>query len=506
MAEASKPDPSTKSAAMQAMSAEIARVDAILGGQDAIKRGAEAFLPKLTNETQVDYADRLQIAKFTNIFRDIVEGLASRPFQKDVTLDDAAPQSIKDFVENVDGRGNNLSVFAAARFFAGIAYGFDWILVDFPPAPSALTRADERALSLRPYWVPVSATAVISVRSARYGGEEFLTEFRFWEGRTEEHGFTEKNIDRIRVLKREKLETGQYGPATYEVWEKTALATNVAAEWLKVEEGPILIGGKPADRIPAVPFIPSRDRDAKFGVHPPMRDAATLQITHYQQESDLEYSRKMTCFPVLAGNGVTPPKDAAGNALPIQYGPKAVLFAPPDPMGKSQPSWEMIEPGAQSLTFCASRVDATERQLRDLGRQPLTAQSANMTTVAAAKSAEKGNTAIQAWAVMLEDALENALAFTAKYLGEPVEPEVEVYKDFTIDPSETVQTDALLSMRKNGDISQRTLWDEMRRRKVLSDRFDPDDEEEAILNEIPGDTPPDETTAALPPPGDQQAA
>ncbi len=67
----------------------------------------------------------------------------------------------------------------------------------------------------------------------------------------------------------------------------------------------------------------------------------------------------------------------------------------------------------------------------------------------------------------------------------------------TLDPNDEKGPDSLLKMREARDLSQRTLWSEMRRRNVLSPEFDPDAEEQAILDEIPGDPSDDELDAAV---------
>lgn len=199
-----------------------------------------------------------------------------------------------------------------------------------------------------------------------------------------------------------------------------------------------------------------------------------------------------------AGEGVElvqPNVGADQKPLPVPVGPKSVLYAPPfSGESTSHGEWTFIEPTAASLKFLADDVKRTEDQLRELGRQPLTAQTGNLTVVTTAFAAQKGNSAVQAWALNLKDALEQAFVFTAKWLriDEASAPSVKVFSDFDIGLNDDKGPETLTNMRSSGpngqpDISQRTLWSEMQRRGVLAGDFDADKEEQAILDEMPDD-------------------
>jgi hypothetical protein len=219
-----------------------------------------------------------------------------------------------------------------------------------------------------------------------------------------------------------------------------------------------------------------------------MQDCVDLQIELYQQESGLKNIKESSAFPMVSGNGVAPVIGPDQRPLPIRIGPKTVLYAPPRETG-AVGHWMFIEPAATSMTFLAADIQETIQQLRELGRQPLTAQTGNLTVVTTAFAAQKGNSAIQAWALNLKDSLENAFSITAKWLGETQEAEVDIDTDFDVGLNDDKDRDTLVAMRAANDISQRTLWLEMQRRAVLSPDFDADDEETALMNEIPSEPP-----------------
>lgn len=486
--------PDTPSSDYSAMLPYWQMVKTILGGATAMRAAGEKYLPKFSGEEKEDYEFRRRNAKFTNIYRDIVENLAAKPFSREVGIvDKSASTAVIDLIEDIDGQGNHLHVFAANRFFDGINAAVDWIFVDKTPVPEGATRQAEKELGARPYWVHVPATRMLAVYSAVIGGKEEFIHARIHEPETVRDGYGEKTVSRVRVLNREQRDGGAYGPATWELFEEQKKSNSDEKEWVSLGGGPIAIGV-----IAIVPFITGRRKEGSWQFVPPMQDAAYLQIEHYQQESGLKYASENTAFPMLAGNGVSPPVDAAGKVQPAPVGPKRVLYAPPNGEGQHG-EWAFIEPTAASLKFLADQVKVTEQQLRELGRQPLTAQTGNLTVVTTAFAAQKGNTAIQAWALNLKDALEQALALTCKWLGDSSEPEVTVHTDFAIDVETDKAADVLLKMREAKDISREALINEAKRRDWLAPEYDAYVDMDLILAEVPGDDDEDALTGALPP-------
>lgn len=449
--------------------------DTIVSGSNAIKAGGETYMPRLPQEQNKAYDFRLSLGKFTNIYRDILEGLASKPFQEEIDLINNNDKTITKFLENVDGSGNNLTVFSFDTFFNGINSAIDWIFIDYADAPSdgtVRTQADEQALGIRPFWSHVLARNVLEVRSEIVAGQEKLSYIRIFEP---------GHVNQVRIMKMFDV-----GVAGFEIWvEKTK--KNGFKEYILERSGPITIG-----EIPMVPFVTGRRNGKSWRFYPAMRDAADLQINLYRNESNLEYAMTMTAFPIFIAEGVKPDVDANGIPKAVSIGPNAVLYAPPKADG-SNGTWKIIEATASSLTFLQSNIEKTIQQLRELGRQPLTAQSGNLTVITTAVAAGKAKSAVAAWSLGLKDALENALRITAKWYKIEIEPEVKVWSDFDDFADGAADLQALLTMRATGDISQETFWAEMRRRRVLSSDFDKEIEIERLLAEIPGDDFIDET-------------
>jgi len=376
---------------------------------------------------------------------------------------------------------------------------------------SPLSLKQEQLQGLRPYWVHIPAKRVLAVYTDVVAGQELFVHARIREDVTKRAGFEEVCIERIRVLNREPVVDAfdrivGYAPATFEVYERETTDGKSGSDWVIVDSGPITIGV-----IPLAPFITGRRKGGSWRFVPPLRDAAFLQVEHYQQETALKSIKELTAFPMLAGNGVTPEMEG-GRPKAVPVGPRSVLYAPATPTGNSAVvgEWIFIEPSAESLKFLAEDVKNTEQQLRELGRQPLTAQTGNLTVVTTAFAAQKGNSAIQAWALNLKDALEQAFVLTAMWLKEAAAPTVRVFTDFGIDMDDDKGIDSLNAARKARDLSRLTYWEEMQRRNVLSADFDPDEEKKRLEEEAAAEPPPPPVLAPLdpnaPPANDPQQA
>ncbi len=437
------------------------------------------YLPRFRNESLYEYETRRKWAPFTNIYSDISANLASKPFSKELTLAEDSAQDLLDLAENVDGQGNNLHVFAAKTFKNGLDAGIAWILVDYTKVPVGVTLADERNMGAGPYWVHIPADRLLAVYSAFVNGQEVIYHARIYEPTTEVVDYAEVTVQRVRILKRDGLNTidgkTTYGPAYWELWEATK-DDNGGDAWSMVDMGQITIG-----IIPLVPFMTGPRHGQCWRVDPPLRNIAYMQVEEFQQESNLKTIKEMTAFPMLAGNGVSPPVDASGALISVPVGPRAVLFAPPGGDG-SHGDWSFIEPAGSSLTFLAGDLEKHRNEMRTLGMQPMA--SANLTVVTTANLSMKASSAVQAWAIGLKDALEQAWKITCQWLGRKDEqPVVIVHTDFAVEMNEGADVQAVLNAEKQGIISKRTVQDELKRRDVLSDDFDPDEEEKLLAEQ-----------------------
>lgn len=453
------------------------QVGAIVEGYHAIKLAGKTYLPMFPDELQADYDFRLENSKLTNIYRDVLEGLASKPFEEEISLigGEEVPDEMEEFAEDVDGAGNNLTMFAATLFFNGINNALDWIFVDYPTLEpgKAISIADAKAQNIKPFWSHVLARNVLEARTKMVNSKETLTYIRIFEPKTDQ-----KKADRVRVFERSDV-----GLVTWQLYERNPEVTSDKPEAMTPIDG----GTLSINVIPLVPFATGRRDGRTFKFFPAMRDAADLQITLYRNESALEWIKTMAGYPMLAANGMKPQYEADGKTpKKIAVGPARVMYGPPDGNG-GHGEWKFIEPSANSMEFLQKNIDKTKQDLRELGRQPLTALSTQLTTVTTSIAAGKARSAVTAWALALKDALENAFKITAAFEKSNYEVEVNVYTGFDNVADDSKDLETLTKARENRDLSQETYLFELKRRKVLSPEFKYEDELKKLLTEVPTD-------------------
>lgn len=490
------------------MSADWTMIADIRAGARVVKARGEKYLPRYENESVSSYRKRLEATPWRPEFVDALRNLCSKPFSKAVALQGEPSQPIKDLSEDIDGEGNDLHTFARDAFTNGVADGVTGIYVTYPDAAPARTAAEEKASGVRPYWVHLDASNILAVYTIKVNGRDVVQHIRIRECSVERVGFAEQAFERIRVIEM----TGN-GPA-WLLFERRYDEATKETTWPIVANGVITL-----PVIPVVLFF-TGERSGTYRVKPPLIDMAVMQLEIYRALSREDEILTYAGSPMLKAKGMSPPeptpapmsyadpdrpgefivsRSSAPSAVPqITVGPKTILFAPPS--GGGDTDWDFIQPDAANLTAVSASVDGKITHFRRLAMQPETRQSGNLTATAASIDAAKAHTAIEVWANGLKDVLEQAFVFTCQWLKIEENVQVSVHTDFGIDSEGTDEAANLITMRGTSDLSQRTLWEELQRRGILGPQFDPDAEEQRLLEEVPGDPSADDLGASLTPP------
>jgi hypothetical protein len=463
------PTVDTPSQAYQSMINNWTMIDDILAGANAIRAKIDAYLPKYEDESREEYDRRNKSAPWRPEFVDILRSLASKPFGKNVALGKDTSEPIKTIAEDVDSRGNSLTSFSRAVFKAGIAKGMHAILVDFPTMAPSLTKADEKASGARPYWVQIDAKDIIALYTDFIGGVERVTQVRIRECAVVPDGFGEKQVKRVRVLYLDAA-----GNPQWELWEQKTVQGLAQPTYEMIGDGPISL-----KFIPLVLFF-TGDRQGEHAVTPPLLDLAGMQIELYRALSRLDEILTFAGSPMLSANGFVLPEGVS-----VAVGPKKVLVAPPG-LGGSATSWTFVQPAAGNIKEVRDHVASVIDDMRRLGMQPLTPKSGTPTATGQSIEAAKAHSAVQAWALDLQDALEQAFVYTAQWLKEAETIEVTVDVDFTIEPYAPAPLQTLQAARNAKDITLKTYWQGLQRFDVLPADFDPDEEEKNLADELAG--------------------
>ena len=109
-------------------------------------------------------------------------------------------ETVQALFDDVDLVGNNLDVFASRWFYSALAYGCSFALIDFTRVEAVKSRAEEKALNARPYWVHIKPHQVLGIKTARVNGKQAITQFRYVVNEQVEDGeFGVKTVKHVYV-------------------------------------------------------------------------------------------------------------------------------------------------------------------------------------------------------------------------------------------------------------------------------------------------------------------
>lgn len=455
MTQPKKPTPADPSSAYQRMKPKWDLAEALLGGTEAMRLAADTYLPQHEQETNRNYQNRLSRATLLNMTELALEALVGRPFSKPIALQDDVPAELKDMCEDVDLQGNNLQAFGRAWFREGWAKGLSHVLVDHPvipePEPGAVrTLADDRQQNLRPFAKRIRPEALIAAYSEVQNGRETLTHVRIMETTVERDGWGEVIVQRVRVLE----------PGSWAVYRPD----DQGKDWVLDSEGTTDL-----DVIPLVTFYAGK-REGLHECKPPLSDLMHLNVTHWQSASDQRNVLTVARFPILAGSGVSSTDNMA-------IGPNNYL-ATESPEGK----WYYVEHTGAAIEAGRQDLEDLKDQMAAYGAEFLKKKTGDETATARALDSAEGMSYLQATALDFQDAVEQLLRLMGLWMNIDEAGSVVVYTDFASGEAAAADLEQLLKLRATRDISRTAILEEFKRRGVLRDDFDPE-EDQALLDE-----------------------
>jgi len=407
--------PSTPSPCARAQAPAVALIRDVLGGTQRIRAAGPTYLPQAPGEDPRNYAIRLNRSVFFNAFKQAVEGLVGFVFQKDPVLGNDVPVQIRGsdtdvgHWENIDLAGTHGDVFCRERLQDALATGHNAILVDYPNTGAArLSIADEQRL--RPYWVPISKEQMLSWRTAVIDGRTVLTQLVVRECTSVADGaFGETDDVRYRVFYRDPS-NGVVGYRLLKVDDRKMVSV--------VDEGTY----PTQEEIPIAEIVTS-GRKSLFESDPPLLDLAYLNIAHYQQWSDRATSIHKTCVPIYVETGIDPEPEGAA---PVVLGPNSARrFSNPNAK-----AMYVTHDGA-ALGECTKAIEEIKSDMAVLGIAML-APSKRAAETAKAKQIDKSasDSSLGVTARGLQDGIERALGFHAKYLRLGDGGSIKINRDF----------------------------------------------------------------------------
>lgn len=465
---------------------EWALISALNGGTRAMRAAGQKYLPQHPREPSEAYRIRLQRSVLTNFYKKAVNKLSGKPYRRPVTLSEKLPEDIRGLRNNITNTGVNLDVFCRRMLRIAIDDGLCHVLIDMPVVPeggatlpnNVLSLADVRNLKLRPYASLIPGSSVIGWKTAIKDGEQVLTEIRYvcYEDREDpDDPWNPKSVMQIRVIN--EVEFTAYEEVEVSPGESGEKRT----EWQKIAT---LTQPNRLGRVPIVTLYTNKHGFMKAS--PMLIDLANLNVAHWQSDSDQRNIVHVARVPLLFSSGLGDEDD--GDRVQLDVGISSFIRAP------KGADMKFVEHSGDAITSGERDIAALEQRMHTMSMEPVmrgAARGPAQTATQRTMDQVEEDTELGAVAREQERVLEAMFAVMQEWNGEADSDftgTVEIFKDFGISRDDSENIAHLISLRAQNDLSRTGLIRELKRRNVLHEDFDP--EEDADLLEL---EPPDES-------------
>ena len=438
----------------------------ILGGTRRMRAARVAYLPQHPAESDANYQIRLTTATFEPLFKVLSTNLTGRAFAMEMEIKNKPEdEALTKWLEDLDLQGNDVNSVGQEAFQILMEYGLVYLFADMHKSPAGLTKKEEEDSGVRPYLRLLKPTMVPMFRR---DGKGVLQEVRLKETVNEWNGTEEVCKDRLRVLT----------PGQFVLYERTDDKTKTE-EWIQVDKGPMTVG-----EIPVVAIYAQ-----KGSCEPPLLEAAYLNIKYYQFESNHDNALTVAQFPMLTATGI----DKANDTITI--GPKKLVSS-----SNVNARFSYLEHSGVAIASGRTRLEDIKGSISALGMKLVMSQATGSTKTATENNQDdKQNISVLKFmAHRFADGFAQGLRLLGGWMGSTtINPDVSLKGAFQSDRTDPTELTALLGLKQAGDLSQETLWEEYKRRGVLSDDFNKDTEKERIS--LGGPVGLDETLSPTPP-------
>lgn len=447
----------TKSSAYSGAEEVWSMVSSLLGGTNEMRRLGTLYMPKFPAETDEQYTYRLKTATLYPAYEHTVVVMAAKPYTRPITIPDDIDEQLKQWLDNLDREGRNVTSFMCEVSSVALAYGQSHVFIDSPPSPrpGVTSVQEERDAGIRPYMVLVKPTQMLGVKHK--GG--MLTEVRFIEEALEDDGrYGEKTVKQIRVLTVGKCE----------IYRQMTDAGSVNAGAWELHESYVMT-------IDEIPFVTFYSRRTGFMIsRPPMKELAYMNIKHWQSQSDQDALVHVVRVPLLTVSGVDP------NFTLTLGSHSAVRLPTGAAMAYVEHSGAAIGSGKVSL-------DDLKEEMRQAGAEMMVPRYGPQKTATEVGS-EDGATKSELQRIVedLEDSLALAVALMCKWakVNQPKDRLI-IFKEFGVLESGGASAPVVMQAVTSGILSKQSGYEELQRRGIINVGRTWEDENERLEDEGP---------------------
>lgn len=424
-----------------------------LESTETMRDAKTLWLPREEGEKPVAYDFRLKRSFLFPAFKDTIDKLVAKPFSREIVVrpDEGLPDVYQRMVEDLDLRGNSLTVFARDAFRELVKRGVVHILVTMPDIGgegASVQRSEMVARDIRPYFVLISAKDLIGWDAVVADGRDVLTEIRVSSRETRPvDRWLEEEWQIVSVISRPI--DGEAG--TVETWEKGPKAKKFT------------LASVATHTLPRITLVTLYARQkGLLEAEPPFEDLAWLNVAHWQSSSDhrnlLRYSR----VRILAMYGFD------DEAKTVVVGGLNALQTDKPP---TDAKVEIVKGDNTSHEISESDVRRIEEQMIHLGEQPFTQNTGNITATGRAIDEARSQTDAQMLVSTLQTGLMEAFGIAEELSGEalPADFDLDVFNNFPLGMRASEDAKILTQAYMAGKLPAERWFAEMQRRGLIAD-------------------------------------
>lgn len=429
-------------------------VDALHSGTLGMRKQAQKFLPQEPRESVELYNARLERAILFPGLKRALKNFVGKAFANSINFKTPLDPTWADWMTNIDLAGTPIQTFCERVFHSGLKYGHSSVLVDYPIVPQGANLYEERqVLKARPYLVHRCAKEVIGWRTEVMNRNQMLTRVRIVEGYTQYDDLWDDDGEKyqVRVLE----------PGVWSIWRM-----NEKEDWYLAETGTSAI----RDKIPLVPIYFDQCEGAMLRSKVPMGDLAWANVAHWQSYSDQRTILRIARIPIIFVTGASV-EDLGGS---LDIGPQRFIA-----LNNPGADMKFIEHSGSAIT--AGRQDCLdlEERMMMMAAEAMMSKPGSETATGRAIDARDATSPLAIWVQNFENGMNKAFELMAEYIGSDNSPVLQMSRDFGI-LGNTSDLDALYNARVAREISREAYLSELKRRGVLNETYDADEDQDLI--------------------------
>jgi hypothetical protein len=209
---------------------------------------------------------------------------------------------------------------------------------------------------------------------------------------------------------------------------------------------------------------------------PPMLELAWTNLTHWQSYSDQRNILRFARCGTIFSSGV-----AAEELEGFSVGPNSLVRAESEGA-----DMKYVEHTGKAIGEGKADLDSLEERMEHLAMEPFLARTGNETATGRGIDEAKSQADIKSWVTAEQAVLLDAYQLAANWVNVelPEDLAISIFSDFGISIRAQEDLKHLIEARKNREISRELYLQEIKRRGLLDDAVDLDDEMERLESEV----------------------